>query len=171
MATVAEQLKAAREKHGLTIQQVADATKMRADHVSALERGDYDVFVAPVYIRGFVRSYARLVKIDVTAIMQTLDEELARTEKFREPPSLSPPEQTFIDFVMLHLSRVNWRIALPLIAAAVVLGGALWVQHVARTRLEQDPTHGIEPGFYRPVRPPPGNTLPLPTPNRGPHQR
>ncbi|HOK77743.1 MAG TPA: helix-turn-helix domain-containing protein [Verrucomicrobiota bacterium] len=171
MATVAEQLKKAREAHGLTIQQVADATKMRADHVRALESGDYDVFVAPVYIRGFVRSYARLVKIDAAEIMQTLEKELAQTEKFREPPSLSAPERTFIDFVMLHLSRVNWRIALPLIVAAAVLGGVFWIQHAVRSQLEQDPTRGIEPGLYRPVRTPPGNTLPLPPPSRAPAPR
>lgn len=171
MATVAEQLKRARESHGLTIQQVADATKMRADHVRALEDGDYNVFVAPVYIRGFVRSYARLVKIDAAEIMQTLEKELAQTEKFREPPSLSAPDRTFVDFVMLYLSRVNWRIALPLIAAAAVLGGAFWVQQAVRSRLEQDPTRGIEPGLYRPVRPQPGNTLPLPSPSRAPAQR
>ncbi|MGC8991623.1 MAG: hypothetical protein ACP5MD_16020, partial [Verrucomicrobiia bacterium] len=111
------------------------------------------------------------VKIDAAEIMQTLEKELAQTEKFREPPSLSAPDRTFIDVVMLHLSRVNWRIALPLIAAAALLGSAFWIQHAVRSRLEQDPTRGIEPGLYRPGRPPAGNTLPLPPPSRGPAPR
>ena len=52
MATVAEQLRTAREARNLTVEQIADTLKMRTDHVRALEEGDYDVFSAPVYIRG-----------------------------------------------------------------------------------------------------------------------
>lgn len=163
MATVAEQLKQAREAQHLSVQQVADVTKMRADHVRALESGDYDVFVAPVYIRGFVRSYARLVKIDADQIMAVLEDELGRTEKFREPPSLSGRERTLLDLVMLNLSRVNWRIALPIITVVVVLTTAFWVQRFIQGRLAQDPASGIEPGVYQPPRPPPANTLPLPS--------
>jgi len=170
MATVAEQLKQAREAQRLTVQQVADATKMRTDHVRALEVGDYDVFVAPVYIRGFVRSYARLVKLDVERILTALDAELAQTDKFRELPSLSGQEQTPLDLLMLTLSRVNWRVALPMLAAVALLAVAFWVQRFARGRLTQDPASGVEPALYQPVRTPPPNTLPLPpqTPSPAP---
>src|SRR6185436_18038695 len=58
MATVGEQLRQAREKQKLTVQNVSEKTKIRTDHISALEEGNFDVFSAPVYIRGFVRSYA-----------------------------------------------------------------------------------------------------------------
>lgn len=167
MPTVAEQLRKAREARGLTVHQVADAIKMRADQVRALEAGDYDVFVAPVYIRGFVRSYARLLKIDVDEIMHTLEAELAQSTKFREPPSLSPPEQTRLDVLMLYLSRVNWRIALPVIAALAVVAGVFWVQRVVQARLQEDPARGIEAGLYRPAQAPPGHTLPLPSQGAG----
>ncbi|MCX8107829.1 MAG: helix-turn-helix domain-containing protein, partial [Verrucomicrobiae bacterium] len=150
MSTVAEQLRKAREARGLTIQQVADATKMRTDHVRALESGNYDAFVAPVYIRGFVRSYAKLLKIDVDEIMRTLETELAQTEKFHEPPSLSAPERTFLDVLMLYFSKVNWRIALPVIAAIAVLASAFWMQQMLQRRAQKDPTHGIAPGVYKP---------------------
>ena len=44
MSTVAEQLRVAREARKLTIQQVADATKIRTDHIRALEEGNFNVF-------------------------------------------------------------------------------------------------------------------------------
>ena len=47
MSTVAEQLRVAREAQKLTVQQVADATKIRADHIGALEQGNFGVFSAP----------------------------------------------------------------------------------------------------------------------------
>ena len=52
MSTVAEQLRSAREARKLTIYQVAETTKIRTDHIRALEVGNFEVFSAPVYIRG-----------------------------------------------------------------------------------------------------------------------
>ena len=73
MSTVAEQLRAAREANKLTVEQVADMTKIRTDHVRALEEGNFSVFSAPVYIRGSVKNYATRLKLDVSAIMAELD--------------------------------------------------------------------------------------------------
>jgi len=78
MPTVAEQLHGAREAKNLTVYQIAETTKIKTDHIRALEEGNYNVFSAPVYIRGFVRTYASLLKLDVAQVMATLDQELAR---------------------------------------------------------------------------------------------
>ena len=76
MPTVAAQLKAAREARKLTIQQMAEATKIRTDHLRALEDGNYHAFSAPIYIRGSVKNYATQLKLDVPGIMAALDGEL-----------------------------------------------------------------------------------------------
>jgi len=89
MSTVAEQLRHAREAKRLTVEQVAEITKMRTDHLRALEEGNYNVFSAPVYIRGFVRSYSTLLKLEVPQVMAALDTELGQTQRFAEPPPLS----------------------------------------------------------------------------------
>src|SRR6267154_6458818 len=101
MATVAARLHEARETQKLTISQVAEVTKIRTDHLRALEEGNFDVFSAPVYIRGFVRSYATLLKLEVPEIMAALEAELGRIEKFAEPPPLSEPPGGLVDFLML----------------------------------------------------------------------
>ena len=75
MSTVAEQLRLAREAKNLSITQVADITKIRSDHLRALEEGNFNVFSAPVYIKGFVRTYAMLLKLDVAGVMRALDGE------------------------------------------------------------------------------------------------
>ena len=117
MPTVAEQLRAARETRKLSVTEVAEITKIRTDHIRALEEGNFDVFVAPVYIRGFTRTYATLLKLDVPAIIQALTVELGETEKFAEPPPLSKERKGILDFLMLQLSKVNWQ------KSAVGLGG------------------------------------------------
>ena len=163
MSTVAEQLRQAREARHLTVQQVADITKMRTDHLRALEQGDFDVFSAPVYIRGFVRTYSTLLKLDVPQMMATLDTELSATQKFAEPPSLSGESGGFVDFLMLQLSKVDLRKGLMMLFALVVIGGALigylaW--HRARTT---DPLKDLKPGLYQPEHRTSGETLPVPS--------
>src|SRR2546430_12112895 len=107
MSAVAEQLRQARESQKLSVQHVAEITKIRTDHLRALEEGNYDVFSAPVYIRGFVRNYATLVKLDTAEIMGELDAELSGTEKFAEPPPLSDHPRGFVDWLMLQLSKFD----------------------------------------------------------------
>jgi len=163
MPSVAEQLRNGREARKLTINEIAETTKIRTDHIRALEEGNYNVFVAPVYIRGFVRCYATLLKLDVPQVMGTLDGELGKTEKFSEPPPLSTEKKTPLDFVMLQLSKVNWRrggaIAAGLAIVAVILLAVWWM----RSRKPADPAKNLPPPVYRPAGQP-GERLPLTNP-------
>lgn len=86
MPTVAEQLRQGREQRKLDVYQVAEITKIKTDHIRALEEGNFNCFTAPVYIRGFVRTYGTLLKLDLPKLMADLDQELGRTEKFATPP-------------------------------------------------------------------------------------
>ncbi len=162
MATVAEQLHQGREARRLTIEQVADITKIRCDHLRALEEANYAIFPAPVYIRGFVRTYSTLLKLDVPRVMAELDAELGRSKQFAEPPPLSPPADGVVDFLMLKLAGVNWRrgvagLALCVVVLTALLGVAAW-----RHYHQRDPLRGLKPATYQPARHNSGETLPLP---------
>jgi len=163
MSTVAEQFRRAREEQKLDIYQVAEITKIKTDHIRALESGHYDAFIAPVYIRGFVRSYARSLKLDEARIMADLDVELSQSEKFREPPPLTGPHRGVLDFIMLQLSRLNWRIVAGGAAALIMVWlGLSWLRH--RPSQPSDPLKGLGPGLYQPKQAQSGETLPLPAP-------
>src|ERR1051325_7251628 len=148
MPTVAEQLRTSREAQGLTVYQVAEITKIRTDHVRALEEGKYETFAAPVYIRGFVRTYATLLKLDGPALMAGLESELRQTEKFHELQPLFDEPRGFVDVLVRQLAKVNWRGALPALGAA---GGGLaglpgyraWRPHRSK-----DPLATLGPGLY-----------------------
>jgi len=166
MSTVSEQLRQARQAQNLTVQQVADVTKIRGDHVRALEEGNFDVFSAPVYIRGFVRSYATLLKLDVPQIMAGLDAELGQTKKFSEPPPLSRHPRGVLDFVMLQLSKVDWRKGLVAVGAIVALVVVVSIFLIWRHYRTTDPLKGLKPGIYQSTQHISGDTLPLPPPKR-----
>ena len=162
MGTVAEQLRRAREEQKLTIYQVAEATKIKTEHIRALEAGQYDTFSAPVYIRGFVRGYAKFLKLEGAAISAALDAELSQHDRHCEPPPLSPRTRGPLDFLMLQFSKLNQRklvIVLGVVALAVIsLVIALSVSNQRKT----DPLKKLGPGLYQ-APAAAGETLPLPT--------
>ena len=57
-------LRQARERKGITLDQIATATKIRSTHLAALEAGAVDKLPPMFFIRGFVRSYAKEVGLD-----------------------------------------------------------------------------------------------------------
>ncbi len=161
--SVAEQLQRTREAQHLSIHQVAEITKIRTDHIRALEEGNFNVFAAPVYIRGFVRTYAAMLKLDVSNIITELDRELGQTEKFREPPPLTDQKKGILDFLTLQLSKVNWRVASVVLGALAVVG-ILWLcVSLFRSHHHSDPLSNLGPGTYQPSTS--GETVPLPPPH------
>ena len=160
MSTVAEQLRAAREAKSLTVEQVAEATKIRTDHVRALEEGNFGAFSATVYIRGSVKIYAKFLKMDEAALLSGLDGELKVTEKFSEPPPLVEQKKTFVDYLILAFAKLNWKMGFAGIVAVVVvviagLAFLAWKHHK-----QNDPLANLPPAVYQPANP--GDTLPLP---------
>lgn len=163
MATVAEQLRLAREEQQLNVYQVAEITKIKTDHIRALEAGEYDLFSAPVYIRGFVRTYAKALKLDPVQMIAALEDELGESTRFRDPPPLTNTSSGVLDFLMLQLTKLNWRIVLATVAAALVIILTASVLH-SRTKQSVDPLKGLGNGLYQPPPTQDGDILPLPKP-------
>ena len=166
MPTVAEQLHQAREAKHLTVEQVAEITKIRTDHVRALEEGNFNVFSAPVYIRGFVRTYSTLLKLDVPRVMATLDGELGQTKKFAEPPPLSDHPRGVVDFLMLQLSKIDWQKGVVILGTAVVVLAVVLGYLGYRHYRTADPLKNMTPATYKPPHNNSGDTLPLPPTKR-----
>ena|GEM_PF-2312959 len=68
-------LAAKRGERGLTIQQAAAATRIRAEHLEALEADDLARFPAAVYAKGYLRTYARYLDVDAEPFIVALEKE------------------------------------------------------------------------------------------------
>jgi cytoskeletal protein RodZ len=162
MPTVSEQLRRAREAQKLDVYQVAEITKIKTDHIRALESGTFDTFSAPVYIRGFVRTYGKVLKIEEAGLMGQLEVELGQSAKFREPPPLTARQRTPLDFIMLQLSKLNWRlVGVGAAILLVLLIVVVWLR--GRKTMPADPLRNLGPGLYQPKPDQSGDTLPLPS--------
>ncbi len=71
--TLGQKLKAAREEKGLSAGDVAGHLKLSVRQVEALENNAFERLPNAVFIRGFMRSYAKFLKMDEKNIIQELD--------------------------------------------------------------------------------------------------
>jgi len=83
-ATVGAVLAAKRGERGLTIEQVAAATRIRAEHLSALEADEPGRLPAPVYAKGYLRTYARHLGLDPEPLVDALRSPAQNTRRALE---------------------------------------------------------------------------------------
>lgn len=58
-----KELKAAREKSGISLQQIAQKSRIDLKFIEALDRGDFG-FLPELYVRAFIKQYAKIVGLD-----------------------------------------------------------------------------------------------------------
>lgn len=64
MPALGERFRAAREARGLTLSEVSEQLRIRALYLGAIEEEHWSTIGAPVYARGFLRTYARFLGLD-----------------------------------------------------------------------------------------------------------
>lgn len=95
MIHAGEKLYEEREKRGLTLDEIAKATKIRVSFLLAIEKGEYKKLPSGTYVYGFVRNYARFLGLperelialfkreyDGEKFIKVLPEGLARKDDF-----------------------------------------------------------------------------------------
>ncbi len=64
MAGLGEELRAAREARNLSLSDVSERIHIRSIYLQSLEDENWGAIAAPVYVRGFLRTYARFLGLD-----------------------------------------------------------------------------------------------------------
>ncbi|BCS87058.1 helix-turn-helix domain-containing protein [Pseudodesulfovibrio sediminis] len=119
-------LKREREARGLSIEAVMEATKISHVNLVALEAGDSSAMPHPVYTKGFVKSYARLLDLDAEELSMIVDQEYQTDETDRDTIvvyEVSPSaEKAFHEADAPPKTRSVWpSILLGVIAISLVL--------------------------------------------------
>jgi transcriptional regulator with XRE-family HTH domain len=74
MATIGEQLRAAREAKGVSQSDAASATKILTKLIVSMEADDFSVMAAPTYAKGFIRLYAQYLGLDSEPLIEKYTE-------------------------------------------------------------------------------------------------
>ena len=65
MQTLGERLQEARQRLGVTLREAAEFTKIRTDYLQSMEANQFEsIPLADVYKRGFVKVYAKYLRLD-----------------------------------------------------------------------------------------------------------
>jgi transcriptional regulator with XRE-family HTH domain/SAM-dependent methyltransferase len=109
------QLKASRERRGISLHAIAESTKVSESLLSGLERGDLSRWPTGIYRRAFFREYAAFVGLPgesmVSEFVRLFPEDLQQiTSELRVPGPLR-----------LTLARPFWRHLTPMHAVAAVI--------------------------------------------------
>ena len=113
-ASPGRRLAAARAAQNLSPADVARQLKLSPWQVEALEAGQYHQLPGPIFVRGFIRNYARLVKLDPGELVQSLGDSVPPVA----PRPAGPPSR---DIPFPRGSKPRW----PLAAIPVVIVIAL----------------------------------------------
>ncbi|MGQ0602027.1 MAG: helix-turn-helix domain-containing protein, partial [Anaerolineales bacterium] len=69
MTTIGEELRAAREAKGVSLEDAERATRIRLKFLTAMEASDLSAFASPAQARGFLRNYAAYLGLDAEALL------------------------------------------------------------------------------------------------------
>jgi len=118
-------LRSAREAAGMSIDAVAQQLKLAPRQVKALEEGDYTHLPGRTFIRGFMRNYARLVRLDPEAVLGALP--VPTVAPTLDAPPLHATAQTMGELPTTEAPRHGWtRWAIPLTLVAIIGATAAW---------------------------------------------
>ena len=92
--TVGDQLRAARKRKKMSLEDIAARTRIPLRHLESIEASDWASLPAPTYTVGFAKSYAGVVDLDRTEIGQQLRTEMGdpRSMPVAEPEVFEPAD-------------------------------------------------------------------------------
>lgn len=116
-------LSAARERRGVTLQQIADESRIPRRHLEALERGDLAAVPSGPYRRGEVIAFAKIVGLDQHVALRHLESALAPAGRDED----STPDLTRNDHGPQRTpATVRTVAAVSALALAAVIATVMW---------------------------------------------
>ncbi|HKR62499.1 MAG TPA: helix-turn-helix domain-containing protein [Thermoanaerobaculia bacterium] len=174
LASFGEELRREREIRGISLKEIADATKISKRFLEAIERNDHRTLPAPVFTRGFVREYARYVGLNAEEMVNRYNFAAARDDRIEKPPDVQKYPQTPVRDITPKpppkrgippaYARVNRNLFALVIIVAALVAVAWWaVQH---KRLDLDATADTSTAIPLTTRAAAPVTTPAPAPTQ-----
>ncbi len=123
-----ERLQAARIERGIAIEDLANQMHLSVGILQSLENNRFEDITAPIFVKGYLRSYARIVDLDEGEILDLYVSEYMESD----PPIGSTSNSVAKPAHVRRRSGGRWRLWLILLLIAAVLGG-WWYQRSLQT--------------------------------------
>ena len=91
---IGQKLEEARNRKGISIREASESTKIRGDYLASFESGQFEIDLPEVYLRGFIKVYARFLGIDPESAVADLETELGTFSSKNKRKSLGSISST-----------------------------------------------------------------------------
>lgn len=115
-------LRSARERLGKSLEDAGRETRVRTDYLDALEREAFDTLGSDVYVRGFLRSYAKYLGLNSEKVVGAYERVYGRPKPAPAPVERAATVAPTEALVLTERKRPNWLLAAA--AALIVLSAA-----------------------------------------------
>lgn len=122
-------LRAAREEKGWTVQDAGNRLRLMARQIEAIEAEDFSRLGQPVFARGFVRNYAKLLGLDPNELLDQMTRVKLPTVREAESVPFTPSQEFW------QSPWVMGGIAAVILAVAIPLGLYWWLTSDEETQL------------------------------------
>lgn len=138
--TIGAELKQQREMRGISLKEIADATKIGKRFLEAIEQDDWKTLPAPVFTRGFIRAYAKYVGVDVEFLVDRYSsmveaERLAESGELPAAPEPVAPRYVASEAKSSEIPRPYRRIDRNIILLVVILVPFIAVGYWVKQRM------------------------------------
>ncbi len=120
METLGEFLQQMRQQRGITLENAATQTKISLRMLKALEQNDFSQIPSEVFVRGFVRSYARFLGLDEREVIKRYRESVPQF--YTKIPEVEAPK----DLPVQSPGKQGWTVKLMVGAVIVLMGIAIY---------------------------------------------
>jgi cytoskeleton protein RodZ len=155
LASFGEELRREREIRGISLKEIADATKISKRFLEAIERNDHKTLPAPVFTRGFVREYARYLGLNAEEMVNRYNfaavgddriEQSAHLERLTTPqaPPLPGKKQPLKDIPPPY-ARVDRNVYILILVVVALAGVSYWaLKHRRESRAASEERLAVE---------------------------
>lgn len=120
LISIGQYLTEARSVRKLSLDDASAVTRISKHYLQALEDENFDILPAPVYARGFMRSYAKFLGLDPVAAVMAMPSEMPQ-------PSGLEPLAGLRQQVKISKNDFNLRVVAIFLTVAIVAILLLWL--------------------------------------------
>ncbi|KAF0143257.1 MAG: hypothetical protein FD156_2777 [Nitrospirae bacterium] len=114
-----EILKQKREESGKALKEIAQTLKIRADYLKAIEDEEFEKLPVAVYAKGYIRDYARFLKIDTEAILNAYTLKTSPPVPEKTPPVADAVKTKRLPIKYLVITAISLAIAVVYILSSL----------------------------------------------------
>ena len=115
-----ERLQAARIQQGLSLDDVASRMHLSASILEAIEENNFEEITAPIFVKGYLRHYARIVALSEDEMIQQYTQYYSE-----EDPPISSTSNTIPELSVTD-ARIKWTTYLVILVLAALLAAWWW---------------------------------------------